>query len=102
MSELIDILKEELPTLKDSFGDSVTYVHKPSNAQETATAIFSDPALESDFPGVTSVLKVFTEDLSIPPAKNDEIHYGGDEYVVFDLREKRTGITLLGLRKKRG
>lgn len=103
MALIDDILAEALPgPLKDNFGDAVTYVHKPSDVEDEITAIFSDPGPESAFPGATTILEVVVADLSAAPAKNDEIHYDGAEYVVFDLRIDEIGFALLGLRKKRG
>lgn len=103
MALIDDILAEALPNpLKDNFGDAVTYVHKPSNTEDEITAIFSDPGPESAFPGANTILEVVVADLSSAPAKNDEVHFDGAEYQVFDLRIDDIGFALLGLKKKRG
>lgn len=103
MSRLDDILAVTLPTpLKDNFGDVVTYVHAVSSVEDTVTAIFNDPAPESAFPGANSIVELVVADLSSAPAKNDEIHYGGSEYVIFDLKVDEIGFAVLGLKKKRG
>ena len=103
MALIDDILAAALPEpLKDNFGDPVTYVHKPSNTEDEITAIFSDPGPESAFPGANTILEVVVADLSSAPDKNDEVHFDGAEYFVFDLRIDDIGFALLGLKKKRG
>ena len=102
MSYLDDILSANLPTpLKQYFGDTVTYLHSSNSSTQSITAILSDPIpSESTFPGATTIAEVVVADLTIPPARNDEIHYGGVQYLVFDLRVDEIGLALLGLRKK--
>ena len=103
MSLIDDILASAMPEpLKNAFGDPVTYIHKPSNIEDEITAIFSDPGPESAFPGANTIIEVVVADLSSAPAKNDEISYGGGDYVVYDLRLDEIGFALLGLKKKRG
>lgn len=102
MSYIDDLLASTLPTpLKQFFGDTVTYKHYADSSTETVTAILSDPIpSESTFPGANTIAEVVVVDLTLPPARNDEIHYGGVEYLVFDLRVDEIGFALLGLKRK--
>lgn len=102
MSYIDDILEAALPTpMKTYFGDSVTYKHASNSTTETVTAILSDPIpSEATFPGANTIAEVVVADLTLTPARNDEIHYGGVEYLVFDLRVDEIGFALLGLKRK--
>lgn len=101
MSYIDDTLASALPTpMKQFFGDTVTYMHIPSLSSQSVTAIFSDPALESAFPGATTIAELVETDLSTPAAKGDIIVSGTNTYTVFDLRRDEIGFVLLGLRKK--
>lgn len=102
MSYIDDLLSSTLPApLKQFFGDAVTYKHYSNSTTETVTAILSDPIpSESTFPGANTIAEVVVADLTLPPARNDEIHYGGVEYLVFDLRVDEIGFALLGLKRK--
>lgn len=100
MSFLDDKLAAALPTpLKQFFGDTVSYTHIPSLSSQSVTAVFSDPATESAFPGATTIAEIWEADLSTPAQKKDQITFEGGTYVVFDLRRDEVGFVLLGLRK---
>lgn len=102
MSYLDDLLSTTLPApIKQYFGDSATYKHASNSTTETVTVVFSDPIpSESAFPGANTIAEVVVADLTLTPARNDEIHYGGVEYLVFDLRVDEIGFALLGLKRK--
>lgn len=102
MSYLDDLLSDILPTpIKQYFGDVVTYKHASNSTTQSITAVFSDPIpSESIFPGANTIAEVVVADLTIAPVRNDEIHYGGVEYLVFDLRVDEIGFALLGLKRK--
>lgn len=106
MSLIDDILTEALPDpLKDAFGDSVTYTHKPGNTAQTVTAIAADPdPLEPSYPGSTLIVEILRSDLSPAAAQGDEITWGSTTYTVIDVKADKIGpsglFVRLALRKK--
>lgn len=96
MSQLDDILTESLPApLKEFLGDAVTYRHMPAAVEQAVTAIFSDPAPESGYPGVTTIAEFLLSDLTPTPTEGDEVVFNAATYTVFDV--KRDGVGPDGL-----
>ncbi len=106
MSLLDEILADALPEpLKDFFGDSATYTHKPGGTTDTVTVIPSDPSpTEAAYPGSTTLIDVLIADLSIAATQGDEVVIGSSTFVVIDVKTDTIGpsglFVRLALRKK--
>ncbi len=98
-SKIDTILQGALPgPLKDNFGESVTYTHRPGGTVQTVTAIITDTVPESTYPGKILMMEFSTADLSPAAAQGDEVTYSGSTYKVADVKTNSL-FAALSLRK---